>query len=113
VADLGSGIERERLNMTLKTTVSNGVAVGPRLGQEPDTIMAEHDAKRSSPGGSIAVGYRGQLILQRAYGKLEYSPKARFVTPETIYDLASLTKVVTATTLAMQLVEEGQLKLEY
>ena len=53
------------------------------------------------------------LLFQKGYGKLDYSEKAPAVTNETIYDLASLTKVITATTLAMQLYERGQLKLEH
>ena len=57
--------------------------------------------------------YRGNLVFQKGYGKLDYSAKAPAVTNETIYDLASLTKVITATTLAMQLYERGQLKLEH
>ena len=56
---------------------------------------------------------RGNLVFQKGYGKLDYSAKAPAVTNETIYDLASLTKVITATTLAMQLYERGQLKLEH
>ena len=75
--------------------------------------MEEQIGKRAFPGAALAVGYRGNLLFQKGYGKLDYSAKAPAVTNETIYDLASLTKVITATTLAMQLYERGQLKLEH
>jgi beta-N-acetylhexosaminidase len=112
VASLRAGVERQRLEMRLETAdASNPLRL--RLGQALDDLMPEHIRKRAFPGASIAIGHRGQLVFQRAYGKLDYSASSPSVTTETIYDLASLTKVVTATTLAMQLFERGQLKLEH
>jgi CubicO group peptidase (beta-lactamase class C family) len=48
----------------------------------------------------------------RAFGRLTYDAGAAAVAPDTIWDLASLTKVVVTTTLAMMLVDEGKLDLE-
>jgi beta-glucosidase-like glycosyl hydrolase/CubicO group peptidase (beta-lactamase class C family) len=56
------------------------------------------------PGGVLAVGHRGQLAL-RAFGKLSYDRGATAVAPDTLYDLASLTKVVVTTMLTAQLTE--------
>jgi CubicO group peptidase (beta-lactamase class C family) len=78
-----------------------------------DPLIEEQIHKRAFPGAALAVGYRGNLVFQKGYGKLDYWAKAPAVTNETIYDLASLTKVITATTLAMQLYERGQLKLDH
>jgi CubicO group peptidase (beta-lactamase class C family) len=53
------------------------------------------------PGGALAVGYHGMLVAH-AFGKQTYDEAAAAITPETIYDAASLTKpVVTATLVAM------------
>ncbi|MGB3542533.1 serine hydrolase domain-containing protein, partial [Rubrivirga sp.] len=62
------------------------------------------------PGGAVAVGRDGVLLRLRGYGTL--TPGGSRVTPETAYDLASLTKVVGTTAAAMQLVEDGELDLD-
>jgi CubicO group peptidase (beta-lactamase class C family) len=63
------------------------------------------------PGAVVAVGRHGQLVLLRAaghYGQDDPRP----VDPATIYDLASLTKVIGLTTACMLLVDEGRLDLD-
>lgn len=113
VAALGSGLERERRAMVLRRSVSPESAVlRDRLEGVLDPLMREWISARAFPGAAVAVGHQSHLVFQKGYGKLDYSPKAPAVTNETIYDLASLTKVM-ATTLAMQLVETGQLKLDH
>jgi CubicO group peptidase (beta-lactamase class C family) len=63
------------------------------------------------PGAVVAVGHRGEIVLLAAVGHYGHDD-ARPVTVETIYDLASLTKVVGLTTACMLLVEEGKLDLD-
>jgi CubicO group peptidase (beta-lactamase class C family) len=111
IAHRASGIEREKLGMTLRASAST--AISARLEQSLDALLNEQVRRHSFPGASVAVGLRGQLVFQKAYGKLSYSASSPAVTSATLYDLASLTKVITATTLSMQLFERGQLKLEY
>lgn len=113
VAAVGKGIQREPISMTLRPAGSDAGPLQSRLAQALDGLLAEQIARHAFPGASLAIGFRNQMVFQKAYGKLDYSPKSLLATPETLYDLASLTKVVTATTLAMQLVEQGQLKLNY
>lgn len=69
-------------------------------------------AARAFPGGVLAVGRRGGLAHLRAFGRLSYDAGAAPVATDTIYDLASVTKVVVTTTLSMVLVDEGKLDLE-
>jgi serine-type D-Ala-D-Ala carboxypeptidase len=68
-------------------------------------------ADRGFPAASIAVTHRGKLVGLKAFGHFLYEPE----TPETItgsiFDLASLTKVVATTTMAMILYERGVLDL--
>lgn len=113
VASVGEGIQRDRLVITLKPAGPDSSALRSRLTRALDPLMAEQIARQAFPGASLAVGFRNQLVFQKAYGKLDNSPEAQPATPETIYDLASLTKVITATTLAMRLFEQDQLKLDY
>jgi CubicO group peptidase (beta-lactamase class C family) len=57
------------------------------------------------------VGYRGVLVLEDSAGRLDYTPNAAPAAPDTIYDLASLSKAVGTTTAAMMLAESGRLLL--
>jgi beta-N-acetylhexosaminidase len=62
------------------------------------------------PGGLLAVGLRDQVVF-RPFGKVSVSAKAPAVNVETIYDVASLTKVVATTTSLMMLVQQKKLDL--
>ena len=61
-------------------------------------------ADKAFPGATLAIGYRGKVSVH-AFGKLSYDTAAPPATPETMYDIASLTKVVATTTLVEKLVE--------
>ena len=91
--------------------------VGPRAfppgGLEAvDAVVEAGVASRAFPGGVLAVGRDGALAHLRAFGRLTYDPGADEVATDTVYDLASLTKVVVTTTLSMILVDEGKLDLD-
>jgi CubicO group peptidase (beta-lactamase class C family) len=87
---------------------------GFRAGGLPavDAVVREGIAARAFPGAVLAIGREGSLVHLQAFGRLTYDEGAAAVVPDTIYDLASLTKVVVTTTLAMMLVDEGKLDLE-
>lgn len=64
------------------------------------------------PGTSIAVIHSGRVVFHRAFGRQTYSPSSPVADTTTIYDLASLTKAVVTTGIAMQLVERDSLDLD-
>ena len=65
------------------------------------------------PGASVIVGRRGAAVFSKGYGRLSWSKDASRVDPEqSIYDLASLTKVVGTTTAIMILYDEGRIVLD-
>ena len=85
---------------------------GPRGDFETvDRLLESFRERRAFPGGVLAVGDAEGLIHLHPFGRLSYEAKARPVTAATLYDLASLTKVVATTTMAMILVDEGKLDL--
>lgn len=88
-------------------------AVGMRsaLGAQLDSIMHRATADSAAPGAALAVGRRGRLVHLKGYGATDWRDGAPAVTERTMYDLASLTKVVATTTAAMILEEEGRLDL--
>lgn len=77
-----------------------------------DSLILAAIGDSATPGAALAVGRNGHLVRLRGYGRLDWAEGAPPVTPESIYDLASLTKVVGTTTAAMLLVERGQLSLD-
>jgi CubicO group peptidase (beta-lactamase class C family) len=77
-----------------------------------DAIVEAGVAAGAFPGGVLAVGHDGALVHLEAFGHLSYDAGAARVATDTIYDLASLTKVVVTTTLSMILVDEGKLDLD-
>jgi CubicO group peptidase (beta-lactamase class C family) len=77
-----------------------------------DSIVRVAIAEGAAPGASVAVGRFGRLVHVRGYGTLDYSAGSPVVDANTIYDLASLTKVIATTTSAMILEEAGKLDLD-
>jgi uncharacterized protein YbbC (DUF1343 family)/CubicO group peptidase (beta-lactamase class C family) len=63
------------------------------------------------PGAVLLVGHNGQIIHRQAYGKRALMPTAEAMTVDTIFDLASLTKVVATTSSLMKLFEQGKFRL--
>jgi len=64
------------------------------------------------PGAVVLVGQQGRVVYRRAFGNRAVVPQQVRMTPDTIFDLASLTKVIATTTAVMQLVERGMISLE-
>ncbi len=96
----GFGIEVPTNSMTLQTMDPRSEA---QLRPAYDVVEAGLKDK-AFPGATLAVGYRGKVAI-RAFGKLSYEAKAAAVKPTTMYDIASLTKVVATTTLVAKLAE--------
>jgi CubicO group peptidase (beta-lactamase class C family) len=65
------------------------------------------------PGASVIIGRRGAAVFSKGYGRLSWVKDAARVDPDaSIYDLASLTKVVGTTTAIMILYDEGRIALD-
>ena len=77
-----------------------------------DSIMAVGLREHAAPGATLAVGRYGRLVHLKAYGRLDTATASSPVDVNTIYDMASLTKVIATTTAAMILEEQGQLDLD-
>lgn len=84
----------------------------PSLTAALDSVMTTGIAEGAAPGGVLVVGRHGRLVHMKAYGKLSRDPSSASVDATTIYDMASLTKVVATTTAAMMLEEDGTLDLD-
>ena len=78
-----------------------------------DRIVRRGITAGGYPGASVVVGRNGYSVFEKGYGRLGWTPGSAAVVPdESIYDLASLTKVVGTATAAMILYDEGRLELD-
>ena len=69
-------------------------------------------AEHAFPGASVAITHQGKLIANKGLGHFTYDPGSPAIAADTVYDLASVTKVVATTAACMILYERGLLKLE-
>ena len=75
-------------------------------------LMEQAIQKRVFPGAVITVGVGDKILMNVGFGRCTYSSTAWPVSPDTVYDIASVTKVIATTTVAMLLFEQGRLKLD-
>src|SRR5947199_44142 len=96
----GFGIELPIIPMTVQPMDMRGDA---QL-QPAFDVIEKAIANKAFPGATLAVGYRGKASVH-AFGKLSYDAKSAAPVAWTMYDIASLTKVVATTTLVANLAE--------
>ena len=75
-------------------------------------ILEKAIAARAFPGCSLAVTFGGELVAHKALGRFTYDPASPEVSAASLFDLASLTKVLATTAMAMILYERGLLDLQ-
>src|SRR6266478_2527837 len=96
----GFGMELQANPMALQPMDVRGEA---QL-QPAFSVIEKAISDKAFPGATLAVGYRGKVSV-RTFGKLSYDAKSAATVPATMYDIASLTKVVATTTLVAKLAE--------
>ncbi len=74
---------------------------------EPTRLIERAIASRAFPAATIEVGRRAHVIWRRAFGRLTYAAGAPATSDDTIFDLASLTKVIATATLVMRAVDDA------
>ena len=81
------------------------------LAKTLDAIVEKAIAADELPGAVLLVSHKGQIIHRKAYGNRALLPAREAMTLDTIFDLASLTKIVATTSSVMLLVEQGKVRL--
>jgi uncharacterized protein YbbC (DUF1343 family)/CubicO group peptidase (beta-lactamase class C family) len=64
------------------------------------------------PGAVLLIGHDGQVVYRKAYGERSLIPAREPMTIDTIFDAASLTKVVATTSSVMKLLEQGKIRID-
>lgn len=76
-----------------------------------DALVAGAMARNLVAGAVVLVGNHDKVLFERAYGRVSAGPEARPMTVDTLFDVASLTKVVATTPAVLKLAEEGRISL--
>ena len=104
--------------VALKQTSQQRAAPRPALADQEKqfarafAIIREAIEQHAFPGASLAVTHRGSLVASRGFGCFTYEDGSPEVKAETVFDLASVTKVVATTAVAMLLYERHRLQLD-
>jgi CubicO group peptidase (beta-lactamase class C family) len=102
----GEGMQTPANPMELVTSATLSAKLKPAY-----DVLDQQVANDAFPGGELAVGYNGEVAVH-AFGKFTRDKKAARVKVNTLYDVASMTKVIVTTTLTMMLVEQYKLDLD-
>jgi serine-type D-Ala-D-Ala carboxypeptidase len=76
------------------------------------SVLTDAISTRAFPAASIAVTHGNSLVALKSFGHFTYEMESPLVTSSTLFDLASLTKVIATTTMAAILYERGLLELD-
>ncbi|HKS73004.1 MAG TPA: serine hydrolase [Terriglobales bacterium] len=76
-----------------------------------DSIIKDAIRDKQIPGAVALIWHNGQVVYRKAFGSRALEPRHEAMTLDTIFDLASLTKVVATTTAVMQMVQDGKVRL--
>ena len=108
---IGKKIITEKTNIL---SYSEPIEVGfnERISEKIDSIVNYAINEKMIPGAQVLVSKDAKIIHEKAYGTFRYS-KSNKVTTETIYDLASLTKILVTTPLMMRLIQEKKIKINF
>jgi uncharacterized protein YbbC (DUF1343 family)/CubicO group peptidase (beta-lactamase class C family) len=92
-----------------------GLCCAPAFGQtfagaaDLDTAINQAIKEDKIPGAVVLIGHAGKIVYRKAYGNRALLPAKEAMTVDTIFDIASLTKVVATTSCIMKLFEEGRI----
>ena len=103
-------------SQTLPYETPKSVALNPDLAvgvdfRKIDDIVEPHIAHGETPGAVVLFGHQDETLFLKAYGWRSLEPERERLSIDTIFDLASLTKVVATTPAIMMLCEQGKLAL--
>ena len=106
----GGGIILDKINI-LSYGDPKSVGVDAIKLSKIDSIIEYAIDNEMTPGAQILVAKNSKIIYEKSFGKLRYNENLN-VNNNTIYDLASLTKILVTTPIVMKLVEKGVISLE-
>jgi beta-N-acetylhexosaminidase len=95
----------------LSYSIPESQGLNSRKLAEIDEVMEVSIAKKAFPGGVVLIAKNGQVVFEKAYGYYDHK-KNKPVTTETVYDLASITKVLATTQAVMFLASRNLIDMD-
>ena len=77
-----------------------------------DALIQAGIDKKQYPGAVLVIGQNNKVLYEKAYGHYTYEPNAKPMTLDTLFDMASVSKVVGTASTAMGLMEDGKLDIQ-
>jgi uncharacterized protein YbbC (DUF1343 family)/CubicO group peptidase (beta-lactamase class C family) len=108
---LSLSVGLQTLATQLPRAIPSSVGMSAARLEQMDQVIADSIAKHQLPGAVVLVARKGRVVWHKAYGERAVEPKHEPMTSDTIFDLASLTKVVATATSIMLLIERGRVRL--
>ena len=109
----GYYVRRARVRVRLPSIRPDSAGMSAKRLSEIDVIVQRGITEGGYPGAAVVIGRDGGEVLARGFGRMNWSDKSAPVDPDsTIYDLASLTKVVATTSAIMALIDDGVIHLD-
>ena len=109
-------VHRNGLRLLCCVLAATLALVGPVRAQsvsEVDAIVRQGIRQGAYPGAVVVIGRKDSVLYARGYGHFTWSPSSSVPAPDsTLWDIASITKVVGTTSAAMRLVDSGRLRLD-
>jgi CubicO group peptidase (beta-lactamase class C family) len=100
------------LHQSTNSTLSHAFDLQDEQFQRAFAVLRSGVDQHAFPGAAVAIAHQGQLIAHKGLGHFTYDATSPAVTADTIYDLASVTKVIATTTACMILYDLGLFKLD-
>ena len=100
------------LHQSTNSTLSHSLSQQDNQFQRAFDVLRSGIEQRAFPGAAVAITHQGKLIAHKGVGHFTYDATSQAVTAETVYDLASVTKVLATTAASMILYERGLFKLD-
>jgi uncharacterized protein YbbC (DUF1343 family)/CubicO group peptidase (beta-lactamase class C family) len=116
-------LNRVRIAGTAAAVAFTAIALAPNPYAQPSrtaerspfepiaSAVGESIGRRELPGAVVLVGRADRVLYHAAFGNRAVAPAVEPMSEDTIFDVASLTKVVATTTSVMQLIEQGRIRL--
>lgn len=107
----GDGIHLDNINILSYTDPENVGVDSKKLFKKIDSIINYAIENKMTPGAQILIAKNSKVIYEKSFGKLRYNEDIK-TNSKTIYDLASLTKILVTTPIVMNLVDQRVIGLE-
>jgi uncharacterized protein YbbC (DUF1343 family)/CubicO group peptidase (beta-lactamase class C family) len=112
-----TGTAQQRLDTSPRPAAGSPLAAEPAPAPDPapfaaiDEVVEQAIAEKRTPGAVVLIGRGDRVLYQKAYGHRAIVPNPEPMTLDTVFDLASLTKVVATAPSVMMLLEQGRIRL--